>query len=571
MGDLDRLHPLSHFLSHAWSDGEDTPTDWYEGRCPKTGRWLRLPRTVLAEAIAQGLMAQIQPSLLASQGKMYGVLLVQTPTGEKAVLKAFSGLLGGQQEVPGWVPPIPGRQRVAAPEAATLAALEVAKQKILALQQRPEPAQYAALVQEFAERLQALGDIHRQRKQARQAQRAELTQQFTGTDLARAIADLEAESRRDGRERRHLKAERDAVLHPLKQQVEAIATELSALKQHRRQFSRQLQTQMHEAYWLTNFWGESSTLDQLAPGSGLPTGTGDCCAPKLLHFAATHHLIPLAMAEFWWGPSQGDKRSGQFYGACQERCQPIMGFLLSGLGQLSGYSGSFASAEPCRTEIAAPEPLSILYADPWFLAVNKPPGLLSVPGRYRHTQDSVLTRLRHSLGQGADLLPVHRLDQDTSGILLLARGPEALRRLTAQFQQRQVQKTYEAILDGIVEAPDGCIDLPLWGDPTCRPRQRANWQRGKPSQTHFQVMDRANGLTRIEFFPITGRTHQIRVHAADPQGLGVPILGDRLYHPQPRGDRLYLHARALSFRHPDTGQNIMLTLETPFGIAHPQR
>ena len=208
--------------------------------------------------------------------------------------------------------------------------------------------------------------------------------------------------------------------------------------------------------------------------------------------------------------------------------------------------------------------LTILYEDEWLIAVNKPPGLLSVPGRYRDTFDSVLSRLRHLLPDGIAIATVHRLDQETSGILLLARNQQTHRQLSQQFQQRQVHKVYEAVLSGCVTIDRGAIALPLWADPQNRPYQKVDWLRGKPSLTHFQVIAKEGDYTRIEFMPLTGRTHQLRVHAADLRGIGVPILGDRLYGCRAIASRLHLHARELRFEHPQSGQTLHLLAETPF-------
>jgi tRNA pseudouridine32 synthase/23S rRNA pseudouridine746 synthase len=339
------------------------------------------------------------------------------------------------------------------------------------------------------------------------------------------------------------------------------------LKQQRKALSRQLQSQMHAAYSLTNFSGQSLSLQQLMPGGSMPTGTGDCCAPKLLHYAATHGLRPLAMAEFWWGLSSmnQDKVQGEFYGACAERCQPLMGFLLSGLPQRQrgGEREKFTLSRLHPLTPSSVE-LPILYQDEWLIAVNKPAGLLSVPGRYRDRQDSVLSRLRHLLPDGIALMTVHRLDQDTSGILLLARNRQTHRQLNRQFQLRQVHKVYEAVLSGCVTIERGVIKLPLWSDPQDRPYQKVDWHKGKPSLTRFQVIAKEGDCTRVEFMPLTGRTHQLRVHAADSRGLRVPILGDRLYGCRAVASRLHLHARELRFQHPQSRETLHLQTNTPF-------
>lgn len=533
-----------------------TPTYWYEGHCPSSQVWLRLPRTAFVEAIAHGLMQQLAASESASQpGKMYGVLLVATASGERRVLKAFSGLLHGESCVPGWVPPIPGRSQVAIAEASTLVQLEAIKTELLSLQQLPERQQLEQLTQAYDQCLQELTRQHHEQKQQRHQRRQALSTTLIGSELEIALTALDEQSRQAGIERRRLKQQRDTQLQPLKQIVDQSNLRLQQLKQARKTLSRRLQAQMHDSYWLTNFAGISLPLQQLMQIATMPTGTGDCCAPKLLHYAAAYQLKPLAMAEFWWGlpAPNGDKLSGKFYGACRDRCQPLLGFLLSDFG---------THIKPLQSHVDAPLPL--LYEDEWLIAVNKPVGLLSVPGRYRDRQDSVLTRLRHQR-PNETLLAVHRLDQATSGILLLARDPQTHCLLSRQFQQRQVQKVYEAILAGAIAQQAGVIELPLWSDPSDRPYQKVDWQRGKPSTTKFQVIATTNNQTRIEFLPITGRTHQLRVHAANPNGLGIPILGDRLYGCHVTTQRLHLHARELHCQHPqETRQALDLVAITPY-------
>jgi tRNA pseudouridine32 synthase/23S rRNA pseudouridine746 synthase len=357
--------------------------------------------------------------------------------------------------------------------------------------------------------------------------------------------------------RRNLKRDRDQVLSPLQEAIAAADAKMQVLKKQRRELSRTLQTQMHNAYVLTNFAGETRSLRELITEGAMPTGMGDCCAPKLLHYAATHDLTPVAMAEFWWGnPSlDGYKIQGEFYGACVERCQPLMGFLLS---------GRRSPPAPSTVDNFAKQNCQIIYEDEYLIAIAKPPELLSVPGRYLDTQDSVLSRLRQYFGNDRELYPVHRLDRQTSGILLFARDVESLRNLSEQFQRREIHKIYEAILSGKLELEQGKIDLPLWGNPENRPRQQVDWQRGKPSVTEFRLLGHETHYSRIEFMPLTGRTHQLRVHSADPQGLGIPILGDRLYGCQAATSRLHLHARELTFRHPRSQEFIHLQISVPF-------
>ncbi|WP_445629399.1 pseudouridine synthase [Nostoc sp. DSM 114167] len=627
------LHPLSDFIDCDFAIADSSCSYWYEGCCPQTGDCLKLPRTSMSEAIAHGLMQHLAKNdCYSREGKMYGILLVELSNGEQRVLKAFSGLLNSCSVVEGWVPAIPGRDEVAFEESRTLAQLDAIKQEIITLKQLTERQQYEILFNDFEQQLQAMSDRHRYCKHQRQEKRQQICNTLTAEALTIALEQLDEESRQQGIERRQLKRQQNAVLQPLQQLIAATDARISELKQQRKALSCQLQAQMHASYSLTNFSGRSQSLQELMPG-GSPTGTGDCCAPKLLHYAATHNLKPLAMAEFWWGESSANQNKipGEFYEACAERCQPLMGFLLSGLkpplparekgvrspsdrlrciyksfsppltppwqggelrteyfpplqegelgtgyfpplqeGELgTGYfpplQGGIKGGKPTLPRCAYTEvTLPIIYEDEWLIAVNKPAGLLSVPGRYRDRQDSVLSRLRHLLPDGMALISVHRLDRETSGILLLARDRQTHRQLSQQFQQRQVHKVYEAILSGVLTIEQGKIELPLWGDPENRPYQKVDWQYGKPSLTHFQIMAREGDYTRVEFTPLTGRTHQLRVHAADARGLGITILGDRLYGCRAVTSRLHLHARELRFEHPQLEKTLHLQAITPF-------
>ncbi|BAU42927.1 tRNA pseudouridine synthase C [Leptolyngbya sp. O-77] len=413
------------------------------------------------------------------EGKMYGVLLVKAQANELYFLKAFSGLLNGSSTKEGWVPPIPGRDRIAALELETLSALQAIKQELIQLETLSVRQVYHAEKLKFEDELKQLSDLHQNRKQARERTRQQLRQRPEDDPeddtVAIALQALNHQSQQDGIERRNLKAKWNAILLPLEREIDQANARIAKLKQQRKSLSRQLQAEFYAAHHLTNFAGDSQPLQALMPSGFLPTGTGDCCAPKLLHYAATHGLTPIALAEFWWGPSPAREHrvQGQFYEACAERCQPLMGFLLSGL-----------SAQVLQT--TAPEPLGILYEDPWLLAVNKPSGLLSVPGRYG--QDSAIARLStHSR-----LYSTHRLDQDTSGVLLLAKDAETHRALHQQFQQRQVQKVYEALLSGCLASVPDEICLPLWGDPAERPRAAGRLAAGaSPAKPKCACLDRS--------------------------------------------------------------------------------
>ncbi|MGF1675587.1 MAG: pseudouridine synthase, partial [Rivularia sp. (in: cyanobacteria)] len=487
------LHPLSDFMESN-AQINNSPADYYyQGY--SDGKLLKLPRTLEAEAIAIRLMQQLATNPIYSrEGKMYGILLVKLASGEKRILKAFSGLLNGCSLIEGWVPPIPGREQVVLEESYTLAELEVIKQEIIQLKQLTQRKEYKTIALQFEQRLQEMSKRHQVNKQQRQEKRQLLYKTLTGEELNQLnqlnieLEKLNESSRRDGIERKILKQQQDQVLQPLQMIINRADIQIRELKQQRKQISRKLQAQMHAAYSIMNFLGNSSTLQQLMP-QGLPTGTGDCCAVKLLHYAATNNLQPLAMAEFWWGESNQDKIQGKFYGACVERCQPLMGFLLSGLQSNSQVS---------RREVA------IIYEDQWLIAINKPAGLLSVPGRYHYNQDSIVSRLINLFPNCENITAVHRLDMDTSGILLLAKDKKTHRLLSKQFEQRLVNKVYEAVLSGTLLKNKGNIELPLWGNPEHRPYQEVNYQYGKSCITKFQVLNKEDNYTRIEFMPLTG-------------------------------------------------------------------
>jgi tRNA pseudouridine32 synthase / 23S rRNA pseudouridine746 synthase len=519
---VDRKPPKS---AHAYT---------YQGRCPRSGQWLELPRTNDSETIARQLMVELGEDL--PEGKMYGVLLGHQPDGKSVVLKAFSGLWHGQSNYPGWVPPIPGRQQVAVLEVETLATLNSIAHQLQAIQSSP-------LYQEYQDQLAASQQSRNQLNTTLQSNRQERQRQRTlHPELEQT---LDRASRQDSSAKRRLKEYWQQILHPLEIGVAELKQQAESLRQQRRTLSRQLQNQMHSTATLTNFNGESLSLQALRP-SGMPTGSGDCCAPKLLHYAASHGIEPISMAEFWWGPASGDKQPGQFYPACIDRCQPLMGFLLSGL-----------SAHLRTTWLPS---LTIIYEDEYLLAIDKPAGLLSVPGRYG--QDHVIQRLQQQLSSDIIFYPVHRLDRDTSGLLLLAKDLNSYQKLAAAFASGGVQKIYHGVVAGKIDILSGTIDLPLIADLSDRPRQRVDWKQGKPSRTHFRVLSHSNRYSRLEFQPVTGRTHQLRVHAL--YGLGLPLLGDRLYSDDIISERLHLHAHHLLFSHPHFENEMVLRSATPF-------
>ncbi len=304
-------------------------------------------------------------------------------------------------------------------------------------------------------------------------------------------------------------------------------------------------------------WFSKSNV--LASRSPLPpAGAGECCAPKLLQYALTHHLQPTAIAEFWVGvpPRNELRREGVFYTPCSGKCVPILRHMLQGI-EMEKEPKTVQAEHLCRR-------IDVLYEDAHLTVVNKPAGLLSVPGK-----ENQLSHAQYMAEQGhyTFLRPVHRLDQDTSGLLVLAKSQEVYSTLQSYFQRRDILKRYEAVImgEGLKDIKEeGIIELPLLPNPYDRPRQMVEPVHGKPSVTRYVVRKLfSDGRAFIDFFPLTGRTHQLRVHAAHPNGLNAPIVGDRLYGGAP-AERLMLHAAEITFHHPVTKKEMHFCIPSSF-------
>ena len=297
-----------------------------------------------------------------------------------------------------------------------------------------------------------------------------------------------------------------------------------------------------------------------------PSGAGECCAPKLLQYAFLNNLEPIALAEFWIGaaPKNEIRKEGAFYAPCSGRCIPILRHMLEGL-----------EIEDCRLKIEGFSKPEIVYEDADLMVVNKPSGLLSVPGKTE--EPSVESYLKLEIGDWKFLKAVHRLDQDTSGLLVLAKNEATYKTLQAYFQRRDILKRYEALCKPSVisnqYSDEGEISLPLLPNPYDRPRQMVDKEHGKPAITRYVIREkREDGTVFVDFYPLTGRTHQLRVHAAHPEGLNAPIVGDRLYNGA-NGDaslndandaRLMLHAAEIQFLHPVTGEKMHFCIPSGF-------
>ena len=293
-----------------------------------------------------------------------------------------------------------------------------------------------------------------------------------------------------------------------------------------------------------------------------PSGAGECCAPKLLQAAYLRGLHPLAMAEYWYGrPKGGEVRvHGEHYPACRGKCLPVLGWMLQGLSVEPPLGSDVTSHVAHKPEI--------IYENQWFCVVNKPSGMLSVPGKGETV--SVQQWLSDRYGLDRMVKMAHRLDQDTSGLLVATFGPAPFKVMQSLFATRKVKKIYVAELDGDYEAKGlpriGRIDLPLSPDWLDRPRQRVDFEEGKSAVTDYEFVGVSDGRSRVNFYPLTGRTHQLRVHAASEKCLGIPIAGDRLYgrNGGKGATRLHLHARKLEFIFPLDGERYCFECPAPF-------
>ena len=487
-----------------------------------------------------------------AHGKMFGVLVVETREGRRGFVAAYSGLLAGRNDHTYFVPSVFDAMQ---PDGyfkrheAEITALNTA---IAALSAGDDYRQACLRAQhvrrEGEEELERFRQMMSEAKQRRDARRASCTPLMPDEQ-----AKLVAESQYMKAEWRRLKARVQKRQEEASAALRAVDEQIEGMKRLRKEKSDSLQRWLFEHYVVLNALGEPRSLLSIfadTPRQVPPAGAGDCCAPKLLQYAYRQGWHPLCMAEFWWGESpRGEiRRHGAYYPACRGKCLPILTHMLQGL-----------EVDACNVERGVSQPLSVIYEDQWLMVVNKPEGLKSVPGR--NDGNSVLAQLQARLPQTPWL--VHRLDMDTSGLLVVAKDKSTYTALQRQFASRLVKKRYVALLQGLFAGqPQGEVSLPLYADPLDRPYQKVDMQQGKEAVTTYQVLGVYDGHTRVALFPHTGRTHQLRVHCAHAAGLGIPILGDRLYGT--RATRLYLHAEMLSFRHPVTGRQMTFECKADF-------
>ena len=600
----------------------------------------------LAEAAALELQRYIADADLMSTekgcGKMFGVLVVEyedeAGASQRGFLAAYSGLLGGRNDWPYFVPPVFDAQQPDGHFKRTEREISAINREIAAIEHDPEYLQSVAQHEQTKKRLQAEVDAFKAEVDAAKVRRD--ARRKSGEPLS------EEEQAEMIRESQFMKAELRRRRKAMEQAESTLNTQhstfLKSLQRKRKQMSDELQRWLFSAYRMLNAKGEERDLIDIFreyTHAMPPAGAGDCCAPKLLQYAYLHHLRPVCMAEFWWGesPASEIRHHLHYYPACRSKCLPILTHMLKGLD---------VAPNPLAKKRHTAEP-RVLYADEYIMVVDKPAGMLSVPGKAESVRsefsdsanisveeyfanlqlptNSQFTTEQFTIGEADNsklkiqnskfLKAAHRLDMDTSGLLVLARTEEAYVELQRQFASRETVKRYEAVLSGVpkhivggygipavaianscshlyfygqglrqecrsllrlepfaiqfAKYSSGCISLPLIADINDRPRQRVDMEHGKPALTLYNIVEvRAvdantavayttkkvdKGRTLIHLYPKTGRTHQLRVHCAHPLGLACPILGDPLYGTE-RADRMYLHAAELTFRHPVTGE-----------------
>ena len=487
------------------------------------------------------------------KGKMFGVLIVRTSNGQTGYLAAFSGNLCGSNSHSFFVPPV---YDLLKPDGF----FKIEEEQISAINHQIGQLQncdrYLELQQkmerETASSQQALSEARKVLKAAKEKREQRRLHRPNENEQVAMIRESQYQKAEFKRLERYWKEQ----ISEIKTELESFSSQIEALKAERRNRSAALQQKLFQQFNFLNAKGETRNLCAIFEETVQktpPAGAGECAAPKLLQYAYLSGLSPIAMAEFWWGesPKTEIRHHGYYYPSCRGKCEPILRHMLQGLNVEPAPSERYSLSQNM------PE---ILFEDQWLLVLHKPEGVLSVPGKSE--EQSIYSLLRARYPEATGPLVVHRLDMATSGLLLAAKTQEVHRHLQAQFENRSIKKRYIALLDGILPEEEGVIDLPICPDYLDRPRQMVNEELGKTAITRYQVMDRKNGQTRIAFFPLTGRTHQLRVHAAHPLGLNCPIVGDELYGR--KAERLYLHAEYLEFIHPVSGQRMVIEKKAEF-------
>ena len=461
-----------------------------------------------------------------SKGKMFGVLVV-----EGGFLAAFSGTLDGKTQHEYFVPPVFDLMAPGCYFQEEEAAISDINHRISLLEGELKPS---PLRKKMDKELAA----YRQLMQQSKARRDALRKSISLDEMVENEQMLVRESQHQKAEYRRLKQAWEQRVFEDEASLRERQGQIERLQKERHERSIALQQWLFRQFTFLNAHGETKALPELFAPAIPPSGAGECCAPRLLQAAYKEGLQPLCMAEFWVGASPVDevRRDGHYYPACNSKCRPILRHMLEGLDVEP--NPLLADQEKLLSQ------LHIIYNNGELAVVSKPAGMLSVPGKdgLPNVQDALKSTIPSAKGP----LIVHRLDMDTSGLMLVALTEEKYHELQDLFLHRQIHKVYHALLER--EMPvgqEGTISLPLRPDIDDRPRQMVDREHGKLAETHYKVLANREGHALLELSPITGRTHQLRVHCAHPQGLNNPIVGDRLYGKS--GGRLMLHAYAITF------------------------
>lgn len=513
------------------------------------------------------------------EGKMLGVLIVRDTEGRTGYLSGFSGNAGGKSIIPGFVPPICD---LSDPEGYYKRKEREISEVVMALRY-VESSDELKSIRDNADRTKSdMEDAVAEMKSEIAASRLRRDKIRETEKDANVLAGLIRQSQSEKSTLRRLKKEYEVRLEELHEREKTITSKISSLKTLHRQMSDELQKWIFGQYIVHNMCGKEASIWRIFNDAGLvpPGGTGECAAPKLLEYAFRNNLTPLSMGEFWYGesPETAVRTHGRFYPSCTSKCGPLLTFMLKGLTLKEAFIESCPDAESVK----------ILYSDDYMTVVSKPSGMPSVPGLDgKKSLQEYLTAIF-----GKEVFAVHRLDMDTSGVMVFAFDTKSQESLQRQFENRTVSKLYRALLcpagrlsfeaggclgnsSVLVQgnAPELCckgtISLPLSPDYDERPRQKVDAKGGKEAVTEYEIVkEYHNGISEVIFHPLTGRTHQLRVHSAHILGLGRPIAGDLLYGGFTDGiSRLCLHAESLSFDHPATGKHLDFTTPTDFSTS----
>ena len=492
-------------------------------------------------------------------GKMFGVLVVKNNENKIGYLAAFSGKLADNSLPDKFVPPIFNMRSEGSFYLEGEKKIENIGGKIELIKKDITYLSLKKLLKKQTKYIEEDVAIQRKKMQlsklARRHQKKEASKILDEKKFKTLTKKLTQESFNDQFYFRELQEYYNLKIRKIKSKVLEFEKKIEQYTQKRKKISTNLQQTLFEKYQFLNQYKEQKGILDIFNNSSSrpPAGSGDCSAPKLLQYAFQYELTPLAMAEFWWGvsPNSEVRKHKNFYPSCQSRCKPILNHMLKGIEMDENL---------IHKNLSKNKELRIVFEDDDLIIVNKPSEFLSVPGK--EITDSVYTRIKQKYPTATGPLIVHRLDMSTSGIIVLTKTKEANKIVQKQFIKRTVKKRYVALLSGKLTKKQGVIKLPLRLDLDDRPRQLVDFINGKKAETNWTVIAHNGNQTRIHFYPITGRTHQLRIHAAHKQGLNIPIRGDDLYGN--KQDRLYLHAEFIEFVHPSSKKEISFTVPADF-------